>query len=488
MPKMTFDQFNVGDSVSFERIYTKEDIDAFAHISGDYNPLHVDEEYAANTPFKKTLVQLQLLHAPFSAIAGMIFPGVPSLCLSQESKALATAFADDHLTYSAKILSIDSVLRILTVRILILRGTDVLLESLLKVQSREAEWEQQTTPWKIQRIGEAKTAFVTGGSGEIGSAAAFELARSGLNLFLQDRGNENRRQEIWRQLSQFPVTVRFISADLESAADISHLAEKLQQDSDIALYLHAASSNIDAGVPSLVSTNYTSLRTLSNALLPTFLARQSGTIAFISSLATEQCVSGMEDYAAAKAMADNFIHSFERKFSHFDIRGLSILAGRVKTRFSANLPATDNTLLPAELAESLVSFVLSPPHQKNVLLFEAARKTFGVSGFRSSAAKEETTSTKTVPVAEEATSDITSTISQEQAFYSIFRRHFRLGTDTVLEDCALGVTPGWDSLNHINLILVIEKELNIRFSTEEMNVTTNFASLLKLVSQKEKNA
>lgn len=487
MPKMIFDQFNVGDNVSFKRTYTKTDTDAFAHMSGDYNPLHINEDYAAGTSFKKQVVQLQLLHAPVSAIAGMVFPGVPSLFLTQESKALAAAFVDDQLTYSAKIIAIDHVLRVLTVRVLILRNTDILLESVLQVQAREAEWEQKTVPWEIHREQDTKTAFMTGGSGEIGSAIAFELACSGWNLLLQDRGDETRRQEILRRLAQFSVSIRFVSADLESPREVSLLAEELRQHPGISLYVHAASSGIHSDIMSLVSTNYTSLRAFSDALLPNFLVRQSGTVVFISSLATEQSVAGMEDYAAAKAMADNFVHLFEKKFSRFGVRGLSILSGRVRTRFSASLPAADNVLLPAQLAESLASFVLSPPSQKNVLLFEPARKILGASGFHSSTARAETTAVETEIIAEANASYIQSVIPLEKKLRAVFRKQFQLGPDAAIEDCALGMTAGWDSLNHIGLILAIEKEMDIHFSTQEMNATTNFASLLKLVTQKEKD-
>lgn len=49
----TYDELQVGDSASLTRTLTKDDIDAFAILSGDVNPAHLDDAYAKDTPSRR---------------------------------------------------------------------------------------------------------------------------------------------------------------------------------------------------------------------------------------------------------------------------------------------------------------------------------------------------------------------------------------------------------------------------------------------------
>ena len=58
---LKFEQFSVGDAISFEKKFQLEDFKKFAEISGDLNPLHHDAEYAAVYGNKQTIVPLHLI-------------------------------------------------------------------------------------------------------------------------------------------------------------------------------------------------------------------------------------------------------------------------------------------------------------------------------------------------------------------------------------------------------------------------------------------
>lgn len=64
--------------------YTQQDVELFAQISGDHNPLHLDEEYAAKTMFGKPIIHGVLSASIFSKILGMQFPGEGTIYLKQE--------------------------------------------------------------------------------------------------------------------------------------------------------------------------------------------------------------------------------------------------------------------------------------------------------------------------------------------------------------------------------------------------------------------
>lgn len=65
--------------------FSEEDVNAFVKLSGDANPLHVDDEFAKSKGFAARLVHGALLASKFSYLVGMIIPGKSGLYLSQES-------------------------------------------------------------------------------------------------------------------------------------------------------------------------------------------------------------------------------------------------------------------------------------------------------------------------------------------------------------------------------------------------------------------
>lgn len=88
----------VGDSASIQKTFTDSDVLTFAIISGDKNPIHLDEDYAANTQFKHRIVHGILTSGLISAVLGMQLPGPGSIYLQQTIKFLAPVFLDDTIT------------------------------------------------------------------------------------------------------------------------------------------------------------------------------------------------------------------------------------------------------------------------------------------------------------------------------------------------------------------------------------------------------
>ena len=80
------EDLKVGMKESFSKIITDKDVEKFAQISSDFNPIHFEEEYAKKTIFKRTIVHGMLTASFISAIIGERLPGNGTIYLSQSLK------------------------------------------------------------------------------------------------------------------------------------------------------------------------------------------------------------------------------------------------------------------------------------------------------------------------------------------------------------------------------------------------------------------
>ena len=100
-------KFYVGQTASFSRTVTETDIVMFAGMSGDYNPVHMDREYAADSRFGQRIAHGMLTASFLSRLLGMELPGKESVYLEQTLKFKKPVFIGDTITATAKILEID---------------------------------------------------------------------------------------------------------------------------------------------------------------------------------------------------------------------------------------------------------------------------------------------------------------------------------------------------------------------------------------------
>ena len=71
----TINELKLGDTASFTKIITEEDVNLFAKISGDHNPVHLDEAYASTTLFQTRIAHGMLVASLFSTVLGTELPG-----------------------------------------------------------------------------------------------------------------------------------------------------------------------------------------------------------------------------------------------------------------------------------------------------------------------------------------------------------------------------------------------------------------------------
>ncbi len=96
----------VGDSDSVTMVITDEMVRAFAELSGDNNPVHLDDEFASKTRFKKRIAHGMLLGGLLSRVAGTKIPGPGTIVISQDIRYKEPCYIGDTVTAQITILHV----------------------------------------------------------------------------------------------------------------------------------------------------------------------------------------------------------------------------------------------------------------------------------------------------------------------------------------------------------------------------------------------
>jgi acyl dehydratase len=108
------EDFEPGQHVTFRKTFTEDDVRRFIEITGDRNPLHVDEEFAARTQFGRRVLHGMLTASIFSTMVGMLLPGTGAIYRSQTINFLRPVHVGETVTAHFVIRSIDQAKRRLT--------------------------------------------------------------------------------------------------------------------------------------------------------------------------------------------------------------------------------------------------------------------------------------------------------------------------------------------------------------------------------------
>jgi 3-hydroxybutyryl-CoA dehydratase len=99
----TFDELALGMEASLAKVITEADIVAFAEVTGDKNPVHLDEAYAAATMFKGRIAHGMLTAGLISAVFGMELPGPGAIYISQTLNFKAPVRIGDKAVAKVKV-------------------------------------------------------------------------------------------------------------------------------------------------------------------------------------------------------------------------------------------------------------------------------------------------------------------------------------------------------------------------------------------------
>jgi 3-oxoacyl-[acyl-carrier protein] reductase len=226
---LDFEAIQQGDRVVLSRRITEEDVAAFAALSGDYNPLHMETSYAKRTHLRRRVVHGMLVASLVSTLIGMQLPGAGSLWMQQSYRWRHPVFIGDTIEVALRVVHKSAGTRTLTIEIIAMNqnGTTVMDgEGTVSVpEARGTTLEDTATA--------ARVAFVSGGSRGIGAAIAQALAKNGIAVIVNHRNSAAAAEELCHAIADAGGRAIPSRADVRDADAVARAAASLGRPVDI---------------------------------------------------------------------------------------------------------------------------------------------------------------------------------------------------------------------------------------------------------------
>jgi 3-hydroxybutyryl-CoA dehydratase len=95
---IAYKDIKIGDKASVSKTVSEHDVYAYAGVTGDFNPVHVNAEFAKTSMFKQRIAHGMISAGLISAVLGTELPGISTIYMGQDLKFLAPVFYNDTLT------------------------------------------------------------------------------------------------------------------------------------------------------------------------------------------------------------------------------------------------------------------------------------------------------------------------------------------------------------------------------------------------------
>ncbi|OGB11629.1 MAG: hypothetical protein A3E79_07995 [Burkholderiales bacterium RIFCSPHIGHO2_12_FULL_61_11] len=221
-----FDDISVGQTFELERSFSAQDVLAFAALSGDYSPLHVDREYAAGTEFGAQVVHGVLLASLFSQLVGMRVPGKHALYLGQDLSFRRPVLIDETVRAVAKVVGKSDATRTLVLNTEIRSADDkVIVMGTAKVKVRDDSRAAQrvSSTVSIPFDSGRRVALVTGASRGMGAQIAKTLAKKGFAVAVNYFRSADRAHNVVHEIELDGGVAFAVQADVRDAESVSAL-------------------------------------------------------------------------------------------------------------------------------------------------------------------------------------------------------------------------------------------------------------------------
>ena len=237
---LDFEEITVGQNSTFEHVITEGDVQAFANLTGDFNPLHTDSEFAKTTMFQKQVVHGMLSASFISTIIGTSLPGSGALWMSQTLEFVKPAFIGDKISVKAKVKQKSPSTRIVILEVAVYnQNNELLIRGESSVKLLELTVRDQA---RMER--KKKVVLVLGGSGGIGEVISKQLAIEGYKVVINFHNSETNANNVVDLINKSGGDSIAIKADVAINQEVAAMFDQIERAfGAVEAVVHCASPN-----------------------------------------------------------------------------------------------------------------------------------------------------------------------------------------------------------------------------------------------------
>lgn len=379
MESREFERIEVGDDASLSHTILADDVASFAALTGDYNPLHVDPDYASTTEFGKPVVHGMLSASFISTLIGMLLPGPGALWTSQTLNFRAPAFVGDIITVRGVVKQkvVGARLLALDISVTNQRGQEIV--------SGQATVKVIHTP-KAREMTEndtARTIVITGAAGGIGSAIARILGAKGHNIVINYLTSADAAKEVATDIEAAGGKAILVAGDVTEAETARKLFESARASfGGVNGFVHAAGPGnaptaFDAlswsQVQQQVEVHVGGAFNCAKEAVPLMQEAGGGSMVFIGSIYADGTPPVQQlRYTVAKAGLAALARSLAVELGPKGIRVNMVSPGMTKTRMIENIPEKAKMLAKMQTPLRQLADPLDVAHAVAFLLSSSA--------------------------------------------------------------------------------------------------------------------
>lgn len=326
-----------GTAATLTKTISVEDIEAFAALSGDRNPLHLDASFARQTRFQRPVAHGMLVAGFISTMVGMQLPGAGALWTRQSFDWRLPVYAGDTLVFTLRVRHASHATNTVAIEVnAVNQNGQIVMEGEGAVMMVE-----QMMP-ALQPTAPRGAALITGASRGIGAAVATRLAEAGFAVGVNYLRSQDEAGELCRQIREAGGVAVALEADVTKLAQVKDATERLQQTSGrpVTVMVHCASLPISLK-PFLESSWEEAQHVLdvqvkgawnsAQAVLPGMLSNSGGTIVFLGSAMTSTAPPQWTAFLLAKSALQSLMRSLAAEFGPAGVRVNMVSPGITNT-------------------------------------------------------------------------------------------------------------------------------------------------------------
>lgn len=353
-------KFKIGQTAAVSVLISSDLVDSFAKLSGDHNPIHMDDKVAKAAGYGKRVVHGMVGASFVSNLIGNQLPGPGALWLEQSFNFLKPIRIGDELRICGTVTKVWEAKSVLQMQIEIHNQKEESVLTGTGIISFNTSIRNNELDNPIDHYEGSKNIVVFGATGDIGSALCTELAKQNYEIFFQYFDNKSKAEVLKDKLIKAGSPyVSYLQADVSNEKDLRKITSFLEKSGKGWLnFVHLAGEKItecdcsDLIYEDFVETLQIQLKSsmhMSKFLVPKMRAETFGRIIYVSSAETIAKASPTwVAYGIAKTATQTYFQYLAKEVGKFGITVNCILPHMIDTQYTQSISPLKKNLIASK--------------------------------------------------------------------------------------------------------------------------------------------